>query len=55
MGTASGSNGQIPGFMQRRIKGLALLLRTSVLPVRTERVTECAFPLALRTAFKLLY
>jgi hypothetical protein len=38
---------------QRLIKSLNLLLRTRVLPIRTERVAKRALPLALRTAFEL--
>lgn len=45
--------GEILWITQRLIESLNLLLRTRILPVRTERVTKRALPLALRTAFKL--
>ena len=40
--------------VQCRIERLDLLLCTCILPIGTERVTERALPLTLRTAFKLL-
>lgn len=36
------------------VEGLNLLLCACILPVGTERVTESALPLALRTTFELL-
>lgn len=46
--------GEVLRISQRPIESLDLFLGTRILPIRTERVTKRALPLAFSTAFELL-
>jgi hypothetical protein len=49
--TASCRKRQVPRFLQCLIESIALLLRTRILPVWAEGMTERALPLSFGTAF----